>query len=629
MTTTTTGMLDAALEYAERDVPIFPVWWVREDRQCACGNAGCDSNTGKHPIGSAVPQGLLNATTDAAIIQQWWIEYPSANIGAPTGDWCTVLDVDPRHDGDATLAALEAQHGALPDTAEVLTGGGGRHLYFRPVAGLRNSSGRVGAGIDIRGEGGYVLLPPSRHQSGRAYLDEVKHPLFETPLAAMPAWLLARARQEILHNNGTGHAESPDWAARLSGAPAGERHHVACRIAGHYLRLLGVQRAGEVEEILLGFAARCTPPLPEAEARRIARDLVAKERPRTDRANPWALALSAPQFLAASERGLDFLEDKLLAPGSITQWAAPRGLGKTLIAHALLVKHALGGRRALLIDRDNSQGEVKRRINAWGGAHTPLLKILTRENAPALTDRAAWAMFPLGEYDLLVIDSIDAATEGVGEGDSAKPSKALASILDIAHGDAGPAILVLGNTIKSAAHSRGSGIIEDRADICYEVRDATDLRPTGTKDWWHELPPAGVDAWAQRASRRKKREIYKLAFIASKFRIGEEPDPFCFEVDLRTEPWTFRDATADLVAAGKAALGDAQRARAATILTATAKFLAYIETDGVITKKGEDFLVEQGLKRRAARDLIAENEGLLWKREQVPGKGGPKVFRRC
>jgi hypothetical protein len=222
--------------------------------------------------------------------------------------------------------------------------------------------------------------------------------------------------------------------------------------------------------------------------------------------------VAAPDFLKSEETERDFLEPKLLAAGSITQCFSPRGLGKTHVAHALQVKHAVAGKRVLLIDRDNSRREVKRRLRTWGADAARTLKVLTRENAPALTDRAAWAAFPFTEYDLITIDSIDSATEGVGEGDSAKPSKALASILDIAHREAGPAILVLGNTIKSAAHSRGSGVVEDRADIVFEVRDATDLRPTGTKDWWHELPPAGVDAWAQRASRRKKREVYRLAF---------------------------------------------------------------------------------------------------------------------
>src|SRR4029453_18018378 len=149
--------------------------------------------------------------------------------------------------------------------------------------------------------------------------------------------------------------------------------------------------------------------------------------------------------------------------------------------------------------------------------------------------------------------SINAAREGVGEQDSAKPAAALASILDIAHREAGPAILLLGNVIKSGAHGRGSGVIEDRADIVYEVRDATDLQPSGTTPWWLELPAAGREAWGARAARRRRRDRYRLAFIPSKFRIGEEPDPFVLEIDLSTVPREARDVAAHPWARGQAA----------------------------------------------------------------------------
>jgi hypothetical protein len=275
-TVTATTMLTAALEYAEHGVPVFPCWWIRDDaRDCVCGRAGCE-NVGKHPIAAAAPNGFKNATTDAGTVHRWWTEYPAAHIGTPTS-WCAVLDVDPRHAGDIALEALERQHGRLPDTAEVLTGGGGRHLYFAPVPGLRCSTGVVGVGLDIRANGGYVLLPPSGHLSGRTYTDEMAHPLFDTPLATMPPWLVARA-QSCATQNGDGSSGPPDWAALLTGAPAGERHDVACRLAGHFLALLGPGRAEEVEEIVLGFGTRCSPPFPEAEARRIVRDLARKER---------------------------------------------------------------------------------------------------------------------------------------------------------------------------------------------------------------------------------------------------------------------------------------------------------------------------------------------------------------
>src|SRR5262249_36904209 len=125
-------------------------------------------------------------------------------------------------------------------------------------------------------------------------------------------------------------------------------------------------------------------------------------------------------------------------------------------------------------------------------------------------------------------------------------SMAIKALLDICHREGGPAVLTLGNTIKSAQHSRGSGIVEDRADMCFEVRDATGLEPTGGTPWWEELPPAGADAWAQRSSRRNRRDKYRLAFVPSKFRVGEEPIPFMFELDLSTEPWAIRDVTHEI-----------------------------------------------------------------------------------
>src|ERR1019366_1952690 len=155
----------------------------------------------------------------------------------------------------------------------------------------------------------------------------------------------------------------------------------------------------------------------------------------------------------------------------------------------------------------------------------------------------AWAEFPYYEYDLVILDSLDSAAEGIGEQDSTKPSLAIAPLLDIARRENGPAVLVLGNTIKSAAHSRGSGVIEDRADIVFVVRDATNFHPTGKKPWVEELPAADAGSWAGRSTRRKRLSRYRLAFIGTKFRVAEEPEPFIVEIDLDTEPWTVRDVT--------------------------------------------------------------------------------------
>jgi len=94
-------------------------------------------------------------------------------------------------------------------------------------------------------------------------------------------------------------------------------------------------------------------------------------------------------------------------------------------------------------------------------------------------------------------------------------------------------VLLLSNCTKDALNARGRGEWQDRVDIQYEVRDATDFTPSGKKDWWLELPEAGESAWADRAARRKSRIDYRLAFIPSKFRLGHSPIPFAWKSDCR------------------------------------------------------------------------------------------------
>src|SRR5215468_7701744 len=106
MTQESAPRIETVLAYAERGVAVFPVWWSVNGLCSCCGKC---ASPAKHPIGSVVPRGVHDATTDATTIRSWWTRYPGANIATPT-NWATVLDVDPRHGGDETLAALEREH---------------------------------------------------------------------------------------------------------------------------------------------------------------------------------------------------------------------------------------------------------------------------------------------------------------------------------------------------------------------------------------------------------------------------------------------------------------------------------------------------------------------------------------
>ncbi len=123
-------------------------------------------------------------------IEAWWDRWPDTNVGVVTG-WVSalvVVDVDPRHGGDATLAELEAEHQPLPPIVASVTGGGGRHLYFAHPTHLVPSR-PLATGIDLKAEGGLVVAPPSRHTSGSTYQWQAGHGPDQLVPAALPQWL--------------------------------------------------------------------------------------------------------------------------------------------------------------------------------------------------------------------------------------------------------------------------------------------------------------------------------------------------------------------------------------------------------------------------------------------------------
>jgi hypothetical protein len=184
-------LLEAALAYARRDWPVFPPHTPVTDG-CSCDKPDCN-NIGKHPRydRTDLQHGLNDATIDEAVIRRWWRRWPQANIGLITGarSGLVVVDIDPRHDGHLTLDDLEAEHGTFPATVESLTGGGGRHLCYRhPGEKVTSAADRLGPGVDIKGDGGYIVAPPSLHASGRRYEWEVSSHPDDVIIADLPAW---------------------------------------------------------------------------------------------------------------------------------------------------------------------------------------------------------------------------------------------------------------------------------------------------------------------------------------------------------------------------------------------------------------------------------------------------------
>jgi hypothetical protein len=223
---------------------------------------------GKRPL---IPWGAQqHRCADEAEVERWFERSPGANVGIVTGQvsGLAVLDVDVLHRGDESLRELERLHGPLPRTIEAATGGGGRHVYFAHPGSLVHNQVGLAPGIDLRGDGGFVVAPPSIHPLGRHY--EWTHPPDQTPLAPMPPWLL----RLIQRREGRAGHSLAHWR-RLTGAGAeeGERNNTIASLAGHLL-WHGVDPAVALELLRCWNATRCRPPLPEDEVARTVESIV-------------------------------------------------------------------------------------------------------------------------------------------------------------------------------------------------------------------------------------------------------------------------------------------------------------------------------------------------------------------
>lgn len=261
----TRSMGDIARALGGKGFAVFPIFTI-EDGRCSCGQDRC-SSPGKHPIGSLVPQGVLNADTDPQVIREWWSLYPDANIGIATGDasGVVVLDIDEEHGGGQTLATLEERFGQLPNTWCVLTGGGGYHFYYRmPSLDIRNSAGSIGPGIDVRGNGGYVVAPPSVHISGTPYKwSPLLHPK-SIDLADVSGWLRERMVPRF-----SGSSETKVMPKKIK---EGERNNWMASIAGT-MRRKGFCADAIYAAIAIENRRRCEPPMDDREVRRIANSI--------------------------------------------------------------------------------------------------------------------------------------------------------------------------------------------------------------------------------------------------------------------------------------------------------------------------------------------------------------------
>lgn len=394
------SLLEYALAYAAGGWPVFPVHYPTIDDECSCGDpiAPADKadrieglkycgSPAKHPMTS---NGFKSATCDEAQVRRWWKQWPSANIGLPTGEQSfIVIDVDTRHGGDESLAELLRLHGGFDEVISERTGGGGQHLLFAHPGFYvsNNQNGKLGRGIDIRGDGGYIVVAPSRHISGAEY-EWVNPPSGHMP--ELPDWLadMIRPKPVAVVAQPVQAAPPANAEAYVLAALHGEVEAVRGAVEGNRNNQLnessyklgtfvgaGVLNEGDAESHL--FIAACSNGLGEDEARKTIRSGLAagrkeprviperkvksapkpKAKPRESQARP---EIEPPEWPDADEFPQDEIDTEPLESNSPIEWQRT-DLG---IAEEFLVRYGSRVRRVVDTALQDTQGFVW-----WTGAY--------------------------------------------------------------------------------------------------------------------------------------------------------------------------------------------------------------------------------------------------------------------
>jgi hypothetical protein len=212
------------------------------------------------------------ATSDQSVVSRWWQQAPDSNVGIATGkrSGVFVLDVDPKNGGGDSFEHLVSRHGRFPDTWQQITGSRGMHLFFRyPSFPVHNAAGLF-PGIDIRGDGGQVVAPPSIHPNGTVYEWDGIAEIEATKVAEAPIWLLDLLEGK---NSQAGSSHLP-VADKI---PHGVQHYTLLAVAGA-LRRMGLSEAEIIPSLLAINKARCEKPGADQHITQIAKSVM-KYRP--------------------------------------------------------------------------------------------------------------------------------------------------------------------------------------------------------------------------------------------------------------------------------------------------------------------------------------------------------------
>lgn len=529
----TVNQLAAALRYAALGWPVFPLH-TPSGEGCSCLASDCKS-IGKHP---RTMDGFKSATTEETRIRGWWRTWPLANIGIAAGarSGFFVVDVDPDKGGDASLGVLLSEHGQLPETVEALTGSGGRHILLaHPGRPIPNSTSRLGAGLDVRGDGGYIVAAPSLHKAGTTYEWQPGCAPGQCSLALAPEWLLELLRPPApppaQASADRAYARATAYIARMPQAISGAGGHDSLwDVALACVRGFRLSESEALALILSDYNPRCDPPWSEKEILHKVRDaeahaqvpygyLLDAERgqppprePGSDDGEP-AKAKSrlglqpVARLLAEIIPPTEWLISPWLEAGSVAALVAPPNLGKTLLA--LWFATQTKGRVAIIEEEGGKRGfqkRIDRALRAVGGdtgridyAFKPRISLMNRADILALSDE-------LKAYAFVIIDSFARVTTGVEENDT-KEMGIIVSHLDYIRERTGATSFSLHHTAKSKwkpgevprlGDGRGSSAFEAGMDTVLALAPVQNPEPgmvkfelhiTKQRDEDNQVPP--------------------------------------------------------------------------------------------------------------------------------------------
>jgi len=378
-----TSFLTSAIAYAERGWRVFP----------------CIKKA-KTPYIAHWPD---RATSDPEQIREFWDIFPEANVGLVTGrtSGIFVVDID-GEEGDKSLLSIQ-QASYIPDTLRVKTARGW-HLFFQypPTGEVRNSAGQLGTGLDVRGEGGYVIAPPSVHPSGHVYTFAKS----DESVAEAPDWLLSRIT--------VGPAAcDPTFGDSTPAIVCGTRNATLTTIAGS-LRRHGIGEESILATLLRENESRCQPPLSPDEVERIAKS-VSRYRPSSQR-GPGRLTL----VRAADVKPEDpkWLVEPYIPADRLVLLCGDPGVGKSYLALSIAADVTRGvcpitgepvrePRPTLYLSNEDSAGDLRRRFDRLRG-DPKLLFLESVEGQQYWLSNQAALEAAVAEYKpaLVVVDTV-------------------------------------------------------------------------------------------------------------------------------------------------------------------------------------------------------------------------------